>query len=159
MSLCPILAGSSFFRREKKRAPIRAMEFFDIEAILAEEEPVSARFRTDSYGIGYLQHFGDRDMTRADVGPPAFVVPAQIYRPGYMADGPREKSSQLKKGDRLDLPLWLAGALQRHAFVEVEPRSAFSIAFRKKLAAGAGVVNLFAKCPHFYSVGKRLAAM
>ena len=66
---------------------------------------------------------------------------------------------QIEEGDKIELPFWLAEVLAKPSFVSMELQLAFKEKFRRKMAAGSERLNLFSKCPNFYSIGIKLSRL
>jgi GINS complex subunit 3 len=103
--------------------------YFDIDDVLADEPKVPIRLRSNCFRLGYLD-------------------------PSSHCQG-----SDLRKGAKLELPLWLASSLTTQRFCHLNPNKFFSEDLRQLLASDATKVDLPRLCPYFYSLGCRVAAV
>lgn len=117
------------------------MEYFDLDAVLADQERTRATFRTDGFQLSYLD-------------PMSSELQNTPYTSGSGGDG--QISLDIQRETSVDLPLWLSTPLAERRYVRIDPISSLSEKGRRELHAGAHGVNLFAKCPNFYSTGRKL---
>ncbi|CEP02473.1 hypothetical protein PBRA_009057 [Plasmodiophora brassicae] len=109
-------------------------DYYSLDAIERDAAVVSCVFAIDAAGLGYLE--------------------AMATGHGTAAIG---ESSTLKKGTKVDLPLWLALPLAKRRMVTMSLPPYLSHRFRTSLMADPPSVNLADRCPAFYGVGSTLA--
>lgn len=72
---------------------------------------------------------------------------------------PSSECTDIEKGSKLELPLWLAKELYHRQLIEIDVPKGYNIAYREILEADANVVDLHKLGPNFYKVGQHLANM
>jgi GINS complex subunit 3 len=73
---------------------------------------------------------------------------------------PSSDAADLLPGVKLDLPLWMIGAMAGRNMVRAELPVYYGSKMRRKLKAGPGCEDLRVRCPHWYTAaGKIHAAM
>lgn len=104
--------------------------YYDIDAILSEEERVTAEFVIDANGLGFLDPARDPN-TQPDVA----------------------------AGSKLDLPYWMIQPLNKRNWVEFQFPKIYGKYFRETLRANSDpqVVSLHDKAPYFEDFGLRMA--
>merc|ERR1711981_1461902 len=90
------------------RNDLMVSNYYDLDAILAEEERVAAEFSIDAHGLGYLDPARD-----------ATVEP------------------DIRTGSKLDLPYWMIPPLNQRNWVEFQFPKFFGKHFRESLHADA----------------------
>merc|ERR1712072_472383 len=106
--------------------PVAKANYFEIDAILSEEERVQTEFQIDAYGLGYL------DPARNAVTDP-----------------------DLTSGSSLSLPYWMVQPLNKRNWVELRFPKYYGKLFLDELLADAKpeVLSLHDKSPYFEVFG------
>eukprot|EP01027_Heterolobosea_sp_BB2_P019536 GEZU01027440.1.p1 GENE.GEZU01027440.1~~GEZU01027440.1.p1 ORF type:complete len:248 (-),score=42.80 GEZU01027440.1:181-924(-) len=130
------------------------MDYYSIDDILSENEKISVQFQTDGYKLGFLDPSSNHISQAEDEDDVS-------NRDDDVVDDDDEnetRNQDIKKGAKIELPLWLVELLADRNYVIIDLPKVFSINFRKELKAGPETMNLFDRCgPYFYEVGTKLA--
>ncbi len=102
-------------------------KYWDIHDFLCEEEKVSTKFMTDSFENSQLDF-----------------------------NSPSEELTEIKSGQILEVPLWLAIKLCQGKFLQIEIPQFYRENFKKTLIADPIVVNLREKNIYYYETGVKL---
>ncbi|KAJ1922889.1 DNA replication protein [Tieghemiomyces parasiticus] len=109
-------------------------DYYDIEAILADQQRIPCVLLVDTPGLG----MGDGDHhSAAGSNGGGNVIPAQT---------------------KLELPYWLAEAMAANDLCELQMPKPFGSRMRRTLQASCYNVNFHSLCPYFYQFGLKLAA-
>ena len=98
-------------------------DYWNIDDILAEEELIPCEFKDDAHNLEYLDHLDSK-------------VSAEHKK------RQQEHSGTLKKGTKVDLPLWLGIALAERGMCNVYNPVYLTEKYLNLLKAGSEVVNL-----------------
>ena len=115
-------------------------DYWNIDDILAEEELVPTTFKSDAHNLGYLDQMAHN---------------AQLNKTKVSTE---DKSATLKKGSKVDIPLWLAIALAQRDIVGLRNPLYLSEKYLNLLEADSDVVNLRTQSPHIYENILKLCA-
>ncbi|KXS12615.1 GINS complex, Psf3 component [Gonapodya prolifera JEL478] len=122
----------------------RGEEYWDIDAILAEQQKVACYVKSDVPHFGYLAGSKSHMVGGARYGDA--VTP--------LANPETENiSQQLPKGSRVEVPFWLASQLALNQLVDIEVPRCFGTRARNDLKASPTAVDLNLLCPYFYAFG------
>jgi GINS complex subunit 3 len=120
-------------------------DYFDVNQILSEDEPIAVSFRADVFELGFLK----KDQAEDD----------DQYELMEEEEVAKERRNDIKKGTEVHIPLWLAKSLRMGRYVHLQVGDHFSPGFRLKVKAGASQVNLHAKSPYYYYAGRATAPL
>lgn len=109
---------------------VQKSNYYDIDDILSEETRVPTRFLVNASQLGH------------------FVPGNEVQR-----------ITNLPKGTKLELPLWLSKVLEEKSMVQVDIPSCYGSRSRSRLRADPWSINIRDKCPYFYRVGRMLSQM
>ncbi|KFM61684.1 DNA replication complex GINS protein PSF3, partial [Stegodyphus mimosarum] len=107
-------------------------------------------FTKRSFVLAEEQYFSIDDILATNERIPCrFEVP--VHKLGFL--DPSSGSPDLAQGTKLELPLWMAQALQNRHIIAVEVPRVYREAYREILNADASVVDLHKMGPYFYHFG------
>ncbi|XP_076358118.1 DNA replication complex GINS protein Psf3 [Tachypleus tridentatus] len=110
----------------------------------------SSERRTNYSSRSMEEYFSVDDILATEVRIPCRFQ-LHVYKLGSL--NPSSQSPDLLPGTKLELPLWLAQALQSRHIVSVELPKVYREAYREILCADATMVDLHELGPYFYHIG------
>ena len=106
------------------------MDYWDVESLLAEEEPIKVEFLKPIPDYGHLISTSQQDL---------------------------DPATAVKEGTpKADIPLWLATELLEREIVNIGVPKYFSDQFKNSLQADPAYVNIKDKTSYFYEVALKL---
>lgn len=124
-------------------------DYFSIDDILSAQPRVHATLLTPAHNLAHLDPLGAAAYWSSNPPPAATVAPTSSS----------STVQDLPQGHRLALPFWLIESLSQRGLISVQLPRCFATQARHALRADARAVKLHARCPAYYALGVRLAAL
>ena len=124
--------------------------YFNIDAILAEEEPITAEFKTPVFSLS-------SDVTLAR-RPADARTPAAAGRASTATTGSGIGDNDIPAGAAARMPLWLVRSMASKGYVKPDVPAMVGPSSMKEFKENPMTPNLKAKCPYYYDVAAEVAS-